>query len=105
MEPLINGGHGTSPSHPLYISQSPPDFGTYGYNAGVSGTVAIASGKRVTHIHAKADGVTAATIVINGGNTITIPINASVTLYPNGNLVASTIVFGSTAAYFIEHVQ
>lgn len=106
MEPLINGGHGTSADYPIFTSSpSSPDFGTYGYNAGVSGTVAIASGKRVTHIHAKADGATAATIVINGGDTITIPINGSVTLYPKGNLVAPSIVFGSTASYFVEHVE
>lgn len=105
MEPLINGGHGTNANYPIFTSQASPNFGSYGYDSGVSGTVVVAAGRRVTQIHAKAGGLNAATIVINSGSTITIPTSTSVTLYPNGNLVAPTVVFGSTATYFIEHVQ
>lgn len=103
IEAIRDYGHGTSASSPMYTTDK--GRGTYGYNSGASGTVAVAANKRVTHIHAKAGGLVAATIVINGGNTITIPTNTSITLFPNGNLVAPTVVFDSTASYLIEHVE
>jgi len=76
--------------------------GTWSYYSGVSGTVNVTTSQRVTGIsaHSTAGG----TMTINGGSTITIPANCAISISPNGNLVAPTIVFTTTDAYFIEAV-
>jgi hypothetical protein len=83
-----------------------PDVsGTWGYLAGTSGTVSVAANKRILQITAAAQPLLAASMTINGGQTITIPAGASVTITPKANLVAPTIVFTSTATYFVEFVE
>lgn len=81
-----------------------PDLsGTWGYDAGVSGSVTIGAGKRVCQITAVA-GALGATVTINGGSTVTIPALTSLTIEPRANLIAPSLVFTGTAAYFVEHV-
>lgn len=78
-------------------------FGTWAYHAGALGTVVIPAGQRVLGLTAHSVG--GGTMVINGGDSITIPANTSFLVQPLGNLVAPTIVFTSTDAYFIEVVS
>ena len=85
-------------------------FGTWGYNAGISGTLTLTGGKRVLMISAIAEQA-AATITINGGDTITLPygstdkVSSALEIRPAGNLTNPTIVFTSTVAYFVEYVS
>lgn len=79
------------------------ETGAWAYRAGASGTVAVPAGRRVLQITATA-GAADATMTINGGDTITIPAYRALTIEPKGNLVAPSIVFTSTTAYFIEDV-
>lgn len=76
--------------------------GTWDYNAGTSGTVAIGAGKRVIGIAAHS--ATGGTLTINGGATVTIPAGVGVSLEPRAQLVAPTLVFTTTDAYFVEHL-
>ncbi len=70
--------------------------GSWGYNAGVNGTVTLTSNKRVLQITAIAlEG--SGTITINGGDAIPLPygssdrVSSSITIEPQGNLVNPTI--------------
>lgn len=82
-----------------------PDLsGTWGYDAGVSGSVTIGVGKRILQITAVAGGL-GATLTINGGATVTIPALTSITIEPRGNLTAPSLVFTGTSGYFVEHVS
>lgn len=87
-----------------------PDVsGTWGYNSGVSGTLVLSGGKRVLQITAIAEEA-AATITINGGDTITLPygttdkVSSAITIEPKGNLTNPTIIFTATKAWFVEYV-
>lgn len=81
-----------------------PDLsGAWDYNAGTSGTLSVAASRRVLQITAVA-GALGATVVINGGQTITLPALTSIAIEPKGNLVAPSIVFTGTTAYFVEHI-
>lgn len=86
-------------------AKTPDESGTWGYNAGTSGTVAVAANKRVLAITATAPPLLGATMTINGGQTITIPAGTSITIQPRANLTAPTLVFTSTSAYFVEFVE
>lgn len=83
--------------------------GTWGYNAGVSGTLTLTGNKRVLQITAIAEEA-AASFTINGGDTITLPygstdkVSSAITVEPKGNLLNPTIIFSSTKAYFVEWV-
>jgi len=78
---------------------------TWAYLAGTSGTVNVPAGGRVLQITAMAPtGGGPCAIAINGGTTIPVPLGASLTIQPRGNLVAPSIVFTATAAYFVEYV-
>lgn len=83
--------------------------GTWGYNAGVSGTLTLTGSKRVLQITAVAQEA-AATITINGGDTITLPYgstdkaSSAIEIVPRGNLTDPVIIFTSTKAYFVEYV-
>lgn len=79
------------------------EYGTWAYQAGVSGTEAIPSGKRVLGITA-VTGASAGSIVIDSGDAITVPANSAVEIQPKANLVAPTIVFDSTTSYLVEYV-
>lgn len=82
-------------------AKMPDESGTWGYHAGISGTVVCAAGERVIGIAAMA--TTAATVSINGGDSIPV-LNAGLSLAPKANLVAPTIVFSGTTAYVVEVV-
>lgn len=77
--------------------------GAWSYVGGVSGTVVISSGKRIVQISA-IGAVGGASLTINGGNTVPIPVNVALTITPQGNLVDPTIVFTNTQGYFVEMV-
>lgn len=80
-----------------------PDLtGTWGYNAGASGTVVLTGSKRVIGIAAHA--TTAGSFTINGGDSIPVPANSSIEIQPIANLVDPTIVFTGTDSYFIERI-
>ena len=75
--------------------------GTWNYIAGVSGTVSVPSGMRVIGITAHAS-VSGASLTINGGNSFPIISGCAIAISPAGNVIAPTIVFTNTDAYFIE---
>jgi hypothetical protein len=77
--------------------------GTWGYLAGVSGTVNVPAGGKVLQISAAS--LLGGSFTVNGGAAITIPANQQFTLEPRGNLVAPTIVFSTTASYVVEYVS
>lgn len=83
--------------------------GTWGYKSGTNGTPSIPVGAKVLEITAITQGA-AASFTINGGDTITLPYDgtdkqsSSITIKPLGNLVAPTIVFTGTDAYFVQYV-
>lgn len=78
-----------------------PDYtGTWGYTAGTSGTATLTGGKRVLTITAAS--ASGGTVVIDGGDTITIPASGSVVLEPKVQLADPEIVFTGTDAYVID---
>lgn len=86
------------------VNSAPVSSGVWAYDAGVSGTVVVGVGKRVLQITASAT-LTAGSLTINGGAAITIPAGRALTIEPRGALVAPTIVFTGTDAYFVEEVS
>ena len=76
--------------------------GATAYAAGVSGTVVIPAGGRVTMWSATAGG-SVATVTVNGGDPITIPAGAAFTAEPKGELLAPTFIFTTTNAYYVEY--
>jgi hypothetical protein len=79
------------------------ESGTWGYRAG-TGTATVTPPGRVIGVTATAATGSPATIIVNGGNTITIPAGTAVDWQPRGVLNASTIVFDSTAGYVVEYL-
>lgn len=93
--------------YPLPASQvqaMTTEHGVWGYTSGVQGTATIPVGARVLQLSAVA-GASGATMTINGGDTVTIPALASITIEPKGNLTAPSLVFTSTTGYFVEYVS
>lgn len=86
-------------------NKTPDESGAWGYNAGTNGSLAVAANKRIIAITATASPLTAASMTINAGQTITIPAGTSITITPRANLTAPTLVFTSTASYFVEFVE
>lgn len=86
-------------------NKTPDESGTWGYNAGTSGTLTVAANKRILQITAASSALAAASMTINGGQTVTIPAGSSVTISPRANLIAPTLVFTSTASYFVEFIE
>jgi hypothetical protein len=79
--------------------------GTWGYQAGTSGTESTdLSAKKVLAIFASAPTSGNGSVAINGGDSIVVPAGKSVNIEPRGTLVAPSIVFTGTDAYFIETV-
>lgn len=76
--------------------------GVWGYRAGVSGTPSIPAGAKVLQVTAAS--VAGGSLTINGGDTVPLPPNGSISIEPRGNLVAPTLVFTATSAYFVEYV-
>lgn len=88
------------------LDNKTPDLsGTWGYNAGLSGTLVVAANKRIMSITATAAPLVPASMTINGGQTITIPAGTSITIQPRANLIAPTLVFTTTSAYFVEFIE
>jgi hypothetical protein len=77
--------------------------GTWGYYAGASGTVNVSAGQRVIGIAAHS--TLGGSMAINGGASVPIPAASGIAIEPFGNLVAPTMVFTSTDAYFVEVVS
>jgi hypothetical protein len=79
------------------------EYGRWSYRAGTSGTVVVSSGLRVVGITA----VSAAggSLTINSGDAIPVPAGTPLSINPMGNLVAPTIIFDSTNAYFVDTVD
>jgi hypothetical protein len=84
------------------LSVTDSERGSWGYSAGTSGTVVVATGRRVVGIgaHSTAGG----TLTINGGDSVVVPAGVAINIHPKGNLVAPTIVFTATTSYFVESV-
>lgn len=78
------------------------NYGTWSYASGITGTVAVPALTRVVGISAYS--ALGGSFTINGGATITLPVGVAVSISPNGNLVAPTIVFSGTSTYFVEMV-
>lgn len=76
----------------------------WAYATGTSGMVNIPAGGKVLQITAIAGEGGTHTIEINGGAAIPLPQHSSLTVQPRGNLVAPTVVFTGTVAYFVEYV-
>jgi hypothetical protein len=82
---------------------SDKQYGSWGYSAGVNGTVVVGTGKRVNGITAYS--AAGGTLTINGGDSVLIPAGSAIDISPRGNLVAPTIVFSAgVTSYFIETV-
>lgn len=86
----------------VMAGKTPDLSGTWGYNAGVDGTVVLAGSKRVIGIAAHA--TLAASFTINGGDAIPVPANSGIEIVPLANLIDPTIVFAGTDSYFVEHL-
>ena len=86
-------------------SKLPDESGTWGYNAGTNGTLAVAANKRILAITATASPLTAASMTINAGQSITIPAGTTITISPRANLTAPTLVFTATTSYFVEFIE
>lgn len=83
--------------------------GTWGYHAGVSGTLAMNAGDTVLQIIAHG-GAGGGTVKIFGGDDIVIPANDVVSIAFRHTLVdaktgALNIVFTTTTSYFVEYVK
>lgn len=77
--------------------------GTWDHRTGTAGTVVLPAGARVLGIAASTT-ASPGTLMINGGTPTPIPVNDSIAVEPAGNLVAPTIIFDSTASFFVEFV-
>lgn len=77
----------------------PDEVGTWDYKAGVSGAVSIVG--RVLQITATAT-TQDASLTINGGDVVPVPVGRNITIEPRANLVDPEIVFTDTTAYFVE---
>lgn len=86
-------------------SKIPDESGVWGYNSGTSGSLTVAANKRILSITASAAPLVAASMTINGGQTIVIPAGTTITITPKANLTAPTIVFTATISYFVEFVE
>ena len=92
----------TTLQNPLPVIEQTSN-GAFGYVAGVSGTVTLTGGKKVKSITAVS--TAGGTVVIDGGNTITITANGGVDLQCDYNLVDATIVFTGTVSYVVTYIS
>ncbi len=107
---LITGEHGVdggnvSADNPLPTTSKfqSNQTGTWGYNAGVAGTLTLTGGKKVIGIAAHA--TVAGSMSINGGDSIPIPANSGIQFSPVGTLVNPTIIFTGTDSYVAEYIS
>lgn len=78
------------------------EYGTWGYSAGISGSVSLVGAKRILAITAHC--TTAGTVTINGGTPIPVAALSALSIEPKGNLVDPSIIFTTTDSYFVEYV-
>lgn len=97
--PVTVTGSGGGPQPVIDANQS----GVWGYAAGVTGSTTIPAGGKVLQITASS--LFGGTVQINTGPSVTIPARGSLCIEPKGNLVAPTIVFSNTTAFFVEYVN
>lgn len=77
--------------------------GTYGYKAGAAGTATITGTKRVQSIAAHAPTTGAASVTINGGDSIIVPAGTQLALaFGDGVLVDPVVVFTGTDSYYLD---
>lgn len=96
----------------VVVSNLPADpaQGLWGYHAGTSGTLTLTGGKRVLQITAIALEA-AASLTINGGNTVLMPygssdrVSSALCIEPKGNLTDPTLLFTGTDSWFVEYVS
>lgn len=80
-----------------------PVPGTYGYRAGTgSATIVVPAGGKVIGLTFLAPSGGAATLTINGGDTVTAPAGAQAGSGVEGQLIAPTLVFTGTASFWVE---
>jgi hypothetical protein len=81
----------------------PDESGVWDYAGGADGTVELTGGKRVLGAAAVAtEG--GATVSINGGDEIPVPVNIGWEMAPRGNLDDATFEFVGTASFMVEFV-
>lgn len=93
-------------THGLPVTDSLQQAGTWGYRAGASGTPSIPSGARIISVQCLAGGADA-TVVINGGNTITVPAGTPWDDSDLHGMVTGsppTVVFTNTQSYYVSYV-
>lgn len=77
--------------------------GTFGYAAGTSGTETLSGSKRVQSLAAHAPTSGAASVTINGGDSITVPAGTQLALaFGDGVLVDPEVVFTGTDSYYLD---
>ena len=89
---------------PISLATLPNEAGSWSYNAGAAGSYSASAGKRVLQI-TMVGGAGGGTLTINGGDSIPIPQDVSLAISPRANLIAPSMIFTNTTAYFIELVQ
>lgn len=91
--------------NPLPVTEINLDknYGTWAYYSGLTGTVIVSAGQRVVGISAYSS--SGGSLTINGGSTVTLPAGVAISIEPNGNLVAPTIIFVGTNTFFVEVVS
>ncbi len=75
----------------------------YAYHAGVNGNFTVLPGMKVTGIAGISTG--AGTIVIAGGNTITVPNGTSANLSPEGSIAPNSVIAFTNIDWVIEYLE
>ncbi len=96
-------GQQINPATEESVSGIPDLTGTWGYQAGTTGTLAMTGSKRLLKITCYAADA-AASLSINGGDSITIPADSGLTIEPHAQLVDPSLTFSNTDSYFVEYL-
>jgi hypothetical protein len=75
----------------------------YAYHAGVNGNFTVLAGMKITGISALSTG--AGTVVIAGGDTITIPSGSSANLAPEGSIPPNSLITFTNVDWLIEYLE
>lgn len=84
-------------------SQPEVSGNSWGYAAGVSGTPTLPVGARVISIVALAGTVQGATFTIDGGDSVVVPLNRSLSVDFSIPQTDPTLVFTDTVSYMVEY--
>lgn len=87
------------------LSNLPDYTGTWSYTSGTSGSPIISGGKRIIGIAAHAPNSASASMVINGGSTITIPAGSWLNWEPLAQLTDPVVSFTGTDSFIVEMVS